>query len=108
MPIARDARARIHDRVAAADQSIEQRRLADIGAPDDGNGGGAARHPCPSPNAEVGSGNAERKVDVSVPSSAFRVPSSVNTSTKSYDRRTGIAARTLKSAAITSSMESSL
>src|SRR5256885_9975917 len=51
--IAGDARAGVHDRVPAPDQSVEQGRLADVGAADDGDGGGAA-HPCPTPNAERG------------------------------------------------------
>src|SRR5256885_9833129 len=83
--IAGDARAGVHDRVPAPDQSVEQGRLADVGAADDGDGGGAA-HPCPTPNAERGSGNAEREADESVPRSAFRVPSSPRASTKSYDK----------------------
>src|SRR5205823_14815811 len=86
MPIAGDARAGVHDRVPAPDQSVEQRRLADVGAADDGDGGGGALHPCPTPNAARGSGNAEREADQSVPRSAFRVPSSPKASAKSYDR----------------------
>src|SRR5207249_7445411 len=116
VPIARDARTGVHDRLPASDEPIEQRRLADVGAADDGNSGGAALHPCPSPNAECGVWNAELncrfrvlmpacgvEAGTSIPHSAFPIPHSVSTSAKSYDRRTGIGTRAASSLALRSS-----
>src|SRR5882762_2787843 len=102
MPIARDARASVHDRIPAPDESIEQRRLADVGAADDGDRRGAALHPpFPPSNAERGARNAE--LWSPVPTSAFPLPSSPSTSAKSYDRCTGIGTRAARSSARTSS-----
>ena len=39
--VAGHAGARVHDRFAPADDAVEQRGLADVGAPDDGDGGSA-------------------------------------------------------------------
>src|SRR5207237_6062381 len=104
MPIARDSRTGVHDRIPASDEPVEQRRFADVGPADDRDGGGAP-HPCPTPNAERGSGNAEREAGAPVPRSAFRVPSSPKTSAKSCDRCTGMGTRAASSSAPTSSMK---
>ena len=42
-PVPRDSRQIINERKPPANQAVEQRRLADIGAADDGNGKGMRR-----------------------------------------------------------------
>src|SRR5256885_13705125 len=98
MPIARDARAGVHDRVPAPDQPVEQRRLADVGPADDGDGGGAV-HTLPFPTPWCGVRNGECGASPSIPHSALRTPHSLTASTKSYDKRTRHGTRSARSAA---------
>src|SRR2546428_3498250 len=58
--IARDARARVNDRIPAPDEPVEQRGFAHVGAADDRDRPGAAPPlASPSPNAEYGMRNQE-------------------------------------------------